>query len=60
MMYCYLSHFSSSDLSVTAFSMPQSNGLKKFNSEIMFTALFILSIAVFGYLVYVLVKPEKF
>ncbi|HTN07933.1 K(+)-transporting ATPase subunit F [Agriterribacter sp.] len=26
----------------------------------MMTALFILSIAVFGYLVYVLIKPEKF
>ncbi|MBF4486671.1 MAG: K(+)-transporting ATPase subunit F [Flavobacterium sp.] len=24
------------------------------------TALFIISIAVFGYLVYVLIKPEKF
>ncbi|HTE29385.1 MAG TPA: K(+)-transporting ATPase subunit F [Chryseolinea sp.] len=24
------------------------------------TALFILSIAVFGYLIYVLIKPEKF
>ncbi|MFH6950821.1 MULTISPECIES: K(+)-transporting ATPase subunit F [Flavobacterium] len=24
------------------------------------TALFIVSIAVFGYLVYVLIKPEKF
>ncbi|AXE21493.1 K(+)-transporting ATPase subunit F [Runella rosea] len=26
----------------------------------MFTALFILALAVFGYLVYVLLKPEKF
>ncbi|MFC0774031.1 K(+)-transporting ATPase subunit F [Terrimonas alba] len=26
----------------------------------MMTVLFILSIAVFGYLVYVLIKPEKF
>ncbi|MEI2739362.1 MAG: K(+)-transporting ATPase subunit F [Chitinophagaceae bacterium] len=26
----------------------------------MMTALFILSILVFGYLVYVLIKPEKF
>ncbi|MEG1699963.1 MAG: K(+)-transporting ATPase subunit F [Alistipes sp.] len=26
----------------------------------MFTALLILSIVVFGYLVYVLLKPEKF
>nr|WP_115845037.1 K(+)-transporting ATPase subunit F [uncultured Flavobacterium sp.] len=24
------------------------------------TALFIISIAVFGYLIYVLIKPEKF
>ncbi|MDO5419994.1 MULTISPECIES: potassium-transporting ATPase subunit F [Bacteroides] len=26
----------------------------------MYTALFVLGIAVFGYLMYVLVKPEKF
>ncbi|MDX1942286.1 MAG: potassium-transporting ATPase subunit F [Saprospiraceae bacterium] len=26
----------------------------------MFTALFILCLLVFGYLVYVLIKPEKF
>ncbi|WP_428657141.1 K(+)-transporting ATPase subunit F [Runella sp.] len=29
-------------------------------SNTMFTILFILSLAVFGYLVYVLLKPEKF
>ncbi|MEY8593829.1 MULTISPECIES: potassium-transporting ATPase subunit F [Butyricimonas] len=27
---------------------------------IMYTALFIISIIAFGYLMYVLVKPEKF
>ena len=27
---------------------------------IMYTALFVLGIAIFGYLMYVLVKPEKF
>ncbi|HCJ27187.1 potassium-transporting ATPase subunit F [Bacteroides ovatus] len=26
----------------------------------MYTALFVLGIAIFGYLMYVLVKPEKF
>ncbi|WP_446715720.1 potassium-transporting ATPase subunit F [Bacteroides sp. GD17] len=26
----------------------------------MYTTLFVLGIAVFGYLIYVLVKPEKF
>ncbi|MEQ3234793.1 MULTISPECIES: potassium-transporting ATPase subunit F [Bacteroides] len=26
----------------------------------MYTALFVVGIAVFGYLMYVLVKPEKF
>ncbi|KAA5405942.1 MULTISPECIES: K(+)-transporting ATPase subunit F [Bacteroides] len=26
----------------------------------MYTALFVLGIAVFGYLLYVLVRPEKF
>ncbi|WP_300702747.1 potassium-transporting ATPase subunit F [Bacteroides sp.] len=26
----------------------------------MYTALFIIGIAIFGYLMYVLVKPEKF
>ncbi|MEG1554391.1 MAG: K(+)-transporting ATPase subunit F [Rikenellaceae bacterium] len=26
----------------------------------MFTTLFILSLAIFGYLVYVLIKPENF
>ncbi|MBS6239548.1 MAG: potassium-transporting ATPase subunit F [Bacteroides sp.] len=37
-------------------------GLKRFKKErkIMYTALFVLGIAVFGYLMYVLVKPEKF
>jgi K+-transporting ATPase KdpF subunit len=33
-------------------------GSKKFN--VMMTVLFILSIAVFCYLIYVLIKPEKF
>ena len=28
--------------------------------RIMYTALFVLGIAVFGYLIYVLVRPEKF
>ena len=27
---------------------------------IMYTALFVLGIAIFGYLMYVLIKPEKF
>ena len=27
---------------------------------IMYTVLFVLGIAIFGYLMYVLVKPEKF
>ncbi|HJA57868.1 K(+)-transporting ATPase subunit F [Bacteroides ovatus] len=26
----------------------------------MYTALFVLGIAIFGYLMYVLIKPEKF
>ncbi|WP_073404025.1 potassium-transporting ATPase subunit F [Bacteroides luti] len=26
----------------------------------MYTALFILGLAIFGYMVYVLIKPEKF
>jgi len=33
-------------------------GSKKFKA--MMIALFILSILVFGYLIYVLIKPEKF
>ncbi len=38
-------------------------GLKIFKEKgelIMYTALFVLGIAIFGYLMYVLVKPEKF
>lgn len=36
-------------------------GLKRFKNErIMYTALFVLGIVVFGYLTYVLVRPEKF
>lgn len=33
--------------------------LKK-KEETMFTALFILCVVIFGYLMYVLIKPEKF
>ena len=37
-------------------------GLKRFKKErkIMYITLFVLGIAVFGYLMYVLVRPEKF
>ena len=37
-------------------------GLKRFKKErkIMYITLFVLGIAVFGYLIYVLVRPEKF
>ena len=34
--------------------------LKKGGELIMYTVLFVLGIAIFGYLMYVLVKPEKF
>jgi K+-transporting ATPase KdpF subunit len=34
--------------------------LKELKFDFMMTALFILSIAVFIYLLYVLIKPEKF
>ena len=35
--------------------------IKKRKGElIMYTALFVLGIAIFGYLMYVLIRPEKF
>ena len=37
-------------------------GLKRFKKEgeIMYTTLFIISLVAFAYLMYVLIKPEKF
>ncbi|MBV3636088.1 potassium-transporting ATPase subunit F [Bacteroides cellulosilyticus] len=35
------------------------NGFKE-GERSMYTVLFVVGIAVFGYLMYVLVKPEKF
>ena len=34
--------------------------LKKEEVEIMYTTLFIISLVAFAYLMYVLIKPEKF
>ena len=34
--------------------------LKKEEVEIMYTTLFVISLVAFAYLMYVLIKPEKF
>lgn len=46
---------------VTDFSSSVWTGSVKYEREQdMFTALFILSLLVFGYLMYVLIKPDRF
>jgi K+-transporting ATPase KdpF subunit len=54
---CSQSFFSQLESPASACSIYPSTGLKK--SEPM-TVIFIVSIALFGYMCYVLVKPEQF
>lgn len=34
--------------------------LKRKEKQVMYTALFVVSVIMFGYMMYVLIKPEKF
>lgn len=57
---CYSFFCPSQALPAFGYFLKPSIFLKTFKSTVMMTALFVLSLLVFIYLVYVLLKPEKF